>query len=267
MQMRQLLIRPGAIGDCILSLPELEACSLKKATDYTELWAPRPILPLIQFADHTRAIPDTGLDLVGIGDGPWGRFPTCRPADHSSAALACLRDLQTFDSIYSWYGSNHPEFRDAVRHLPFTFFPAQPINIIGTPRIHIPRRPIENFAVIHPFSSSAKKNWPLDSFRDLAARLNTPVKWLAGPEEPLDNATRIDNLYDLACWLATARLYIGNDSGISHLAAAAGVPTIAIFRTTDPQIWAPRGDHVTILENPSVDAVLSAASRVRRNSS
>src|SRR5580658_2428543 len=162
--MHRLLIRPGAIGDCILSLPELESAR----ADYTEVWAPRPILPLIesnepQFADRTRAIPDTGLDLVGITDGP--------------RATACLRELATFDSIYSWYGSNHPEFRDAVRHLPFTFFPAQPINRIGTPRIHVPPRPIENFAIIHPSSSSPKKNWPLDFFRAAASRLQIPVKW------------------------------------------------------------------------------------------
>jgi heptosyltransferase-3 len=247
--MRRLLIRPGAIGDCILALPELEAAR----ADYTEVWAPRPILPLIQFADRTRAIPDTGLDLVGVAEGP--------------RATACLRDLETFDSIYSWYGSNHPEFRDAVRHLPFTFFPAQPINVIGTPRISVSPRPIENFAVIHPFSSSTKKNWPLDSFRAAASRLQIPVKWCIGPEEHLellndtfDQPVRIDNLYDLACWLSTARVYIGNDSGITHLAAAVGVPTIAIFMTTDPRVWAPRGDHVTILENPSVDDVLAAAS-------
>ncbi len=250
--MKRLLIRPGAIGDCILALPELEAAR----ADYTEVWAPRPILPLIelnvpQFADRTRAIPDTGLDLIGIAEGP--------------RATACLRDLATFDSIYSWYGSNHPAFRDAVRHLPFTFFPAQPINITGTPRIRVPSHPIENFAVIHPFSSSTKKNWPLDSFREAAARLEIPVKWCVGPEEHLDDTrdkpTRIDNLYDLACWLATARLFIGNDSGITHLAAAVGVPTVAIFMTTDPLIWASRGHHVTILESPSVDDVLAAASQ------
>jgi heptosyltransferase III len=247
---RRLLIRPGAIGDCILSLPELAAAR----ADHTEVWAPRPVLPLIesnepQFADRTRAIPDTGLDLVGVAEGP--------------RATTCLRELATFDSIYSWYGSNHSEFRDAVRHLPFTFFPAQPINVVGIPSIRVPPHPIENFAVIHPFSSSAKKNWPLDSFRAVASRLQIPVRWCIGPEEHLDhtfdNPVRIDNLYKLACWLSTARVYIGNDSGITHLAAAVGVPTIAIFMTTDPRLWAPRGDHVTILENPSVDDVLAAA--------
>ncbi|MFN0106091.1 MAG: glycosyltransferase family 9 protein, partial [Bryobacteraceae bacterium] len=70
----------------------------------------------------------------------------------------------------------------------------------------------------------------------------------AGPEEPLDNAHRFDSLYDLACWLMGASLYAGNDSGITHLAAAIGVPVVAIFRASDPAIWAPRGPgSITIL--------------------
>src|SRR6185436_17222545 len=100
--MRRLLIRPGAIGDVILSLPALEAAR----ADYTEVWAPCPMLPLIRFADRTRALADTTLDLLGVVDG------------------ASVPDLERFDSIYSWYGSNRPEFRAAVQHLPFTFFPA-----------------------------------------------------------------------------------------------------------------------------------------------
>ncbi len=63
--MRRLLIRPGAIGDVILSLPTLEAAR----ADYTEVWAPRAVLPLIRFADRTRAIADTGLELVGVVEG------------------------------------------------------------------------------------------------------------------------------------------------------------------------------------------------------
>jgi ADP-heptose:LPS heptosyltransferase len=157
--MRRLLIRPGAIGDCILSLPALEAA----CTDYTEVWAPRPVLPLIRFASRTRAIADTGLDLLGVVDG--ARVP----------------ELESFDSIYSWYGTNRPEFRDAVRHLPFTFFPALPLAADGIPRIPVPEAPRENFAVIHPFSGSARKNWPLERFRELAAHLDMPVKWCAGP--------------------------------------------------------------------------------------
>jgi ADP-heptose:LPS heptosyltransferase len=58
---------------------------------------------------------------------------------------------------------------------------------------------------------------------------------------------RIDDLFELACWLAGARLYIGNDSGITHLAAAVATPVVALFGPSDPAVWAPRGPHVRIL--------------------
>src|SRR6185437_7884640 len=106
-------------------------------------------------------------------------------------------------------------------------FPALEFDRQSSPRIPVPPVPRENFAVIHPFSGSAKKNWPVDQFRCVAAQLDMPVRWCAGPEESLEQAVRIENLYDLACWLATARLYIGNDSGITHLAAAVNTPVIA----------------------------------------
>jgi ADP-heptose:LPS heptosyltransferase len=234
--MKRLLIRPGAIGDVILSLPALQAAR----ADYTEVWTPRPMLPLIRFADRVRAIADTGLDLVGVVEGA------------STAAL------EGFDSIYSWYGFHRPEFREAVRHLPFTFFPALPPSA-GVPRIAVTPAAPGNFAVIHPFASSRPKRWPLENFQAVAERLGMPVGWCAGPEEQLDGAARFDDLYELAAWLASARLYIGNDSGIAHLAAAVGVPVVAIFLATDPAIWAPRGPHVTVLRNPGVDDVLAAA--------
>ena len=56
----------------------------------------------------------------------------------------------------------------------------------------------------------------------------------------------MDDLYDLARWLAAARLYIGNDSEITHLAAAVGTPVLALFGPTDPAIWGPRGPNVRI---------------------
>jgi len=233
---RRLLIRPGAIGDVILSLPELEAAR----AEYTEIWAPRPTLPLIRFADRTRAIIDTGIELVGVVEG------------------AAVPELDSFDSIYSWYGAQRAEFRDAVRHLPFTFFPALPVSARGIPRIQVPTAPLGHFAAIHPFSGSAKKNWPLEHFREVAARLEMPVKWSAGPEETLEGAERFEDLYQLGYWLSTARVYLGNDSGISHLAAAVGAPVVAIFLTTDPEIWAPRGPRVTVLRDPQIDDVVRA---------
>jgi len=82
-----------------------------------------------------------------------------------------------------------------------------------------------------------------------------PVCWCAGPDDPpLEGAVRIDDLYQLACWLAEAALYVGNDSGITHLAAAVETPVLALFGPTDPRIWGPRGAHVRIaLWKPAVE--------------
>jgi len=223
-------------------LPALEAAR----AEYTEVWGPRNVLPLVRFADRTRAIIDTGLDLIGVVPG------------------ARVDALESFDSIYSWYGSKHDEFRESVRHLPFTFFPALPPPAEGVPVIPVPAAPRGDFAVVHPFASSPAKRWPLEKFRALAAQLDMPVRWCAGPEEELAGAVRIDDLYELACWLSAARVYIGNDSGIAHLAAAVGVPVVAIFLTTDAEVWAPRGRHVSVLQNPDVAGVLAVAGRTKR---
>jgi heptosyltransferase-3 len=249
---RRLVIRPGAIGDLIVSLPALE--SLRTA--WFEAWVAAPNVPLVRFADCARAIASSGLDLLGIADPPPG----------------LLEQLRSFDSIVSWYGANRPEFRELIRqlNLPVIFLPALPpdaaavhatdfyldqvrglcpstVEAIPRIRCEVPR---EDFAVIHPFSGSVRKNWPLDKFRQLARGLerNMRVHWCAGPEDPpLAGAVRIARLYELACWLARARLYVGNDSGITHLAAAVGTPVLALFGPTNPEIWAPRGPNVRVL--------------------
>jgi hypothetical protein len=172
-----------------------------------------------------------------------------------------LETLKGFDSIVSWYGARRPEFRQAVGQLglPFQFFPAIPgggrhavdfyLDQVGyrgdriAPRIACPRVR-GDFAVMHPFASSPAKRWPLAKFHEVAAGMEMPVRWCAGPSEELPEAVRIDDLYELACWLAGARVYIGNDSGISHLAAAMGAPAIVLFGPTDPAVWAPRGSRV-----------------------
>jgi len=176
----------------------------------------------------------------------------------------------------SWYGAGRPEFRDAVARLglPFHFFPALPVGghavdfylrqvggQIGlAPRIDCsgkftepPRKAAAAMngrptVVIHPFASNPRKRWPLEKFRQVERRVGSPVSWCAGPGEEIDGAVRIDNLYELGCWLAEARVYIGNDSGISHLAAAVGTPTLVLFGPTDPAVWAPRGPNVRVLD-------------------
>jgi len=249
---RRLAIRPGAIGDFIVSLPALE--SLR--ADYLEVWTSSPNVPLAGFASRARSIASTSLDLLGVTEPP----------------ARLLEELRGFDSIVSWYGANRSEFRELVRalRLPFTFLTAIPpegsglhatdfylrqVRAMsngasdGIPRIRCDVER-EDFAAIHPFSGSPKKNWPLENFRELARTLerSMPVRWCAGPDDPpLEGAVRIDDLYDLARWLARARLYIGNDSGITHLAAAVGTPVLALYGpASDAAVWAPRGEHVRV---------------------
>jgi heptosyltransferase-3 len=257
--MRRLLIRPGAIGDLIVSLPALE--SLR--ADYLEVWVAQQNVPLIQFADAVHSIGSTGLDLLEFAQSP-----------------KLVERLQAFDDIISWYGSSRPEFRDTIDRLklPFRFLPASPPDsklhavdfyLNQVPHVEhalacskilkVAPQPREDLAVIHPFASSLRKRWPLENFREVARRLKMPVRWCAGPEEELADAIRINNLYDLACWLARARVYIGNDSGISHLAAAVGTPTIVLFGPTDPAVWAPLGSRVLFPMNKIQPADVVAA--------
>jgi ADP-heptose:LPS heptosyltransferase len=254
---RRLLIHPGAIGDCIAALPAME----RLRAGYTEVWVASQNVPLIRFADRVRSIPSTGLNLLEIPD----RDP---PA-------GLVEDLRSFDSIVSWYGANRDQFRAVVEGLglPVRLLPALPaaagVHVVdfylgqigaetgAAPRIECPRGD-GGFAVIHPFSSRPAKNWPLERFRELAQLLGRrmPVEWCAGPGELLDQARRFDDLYELACWLAQARVYIGNDSGIAHLAAATGAPMVVLFGPTDPAVWAPRGRNVRVICRPgSVDRV------------
>lgn len=257
--MRRLLIRPGAIGDIVTSLPALECLR----EEYTEVWVPSAVAPLIRFADRVCGIASSGLDLLEI-------------PGQSDAVLSSLR---RFDSIVSWYGAAREPFRRAVRGLPFYFFPALPGSMHavdfylaqaaqlkrcapGVPRLPVTRTR-GGYCVIHPFSGSPRKNWPLANFRAVASRLHCPVHWCAGPDEPLDGAVRFDNLWDLAQWIAGARLFLGNDSGVTHLAAATGTPTIAVFQASDPRVWAPRGERVRVLENPTIEELLAEADRAQ----
>jgi len=260
--MRRLLIRPGAIGDCLLAFAALEFLK----ADYTEVWAPRAIAPLVWFADKTTALSDTGIDMAGLGD---------LRADNAIKAK-----LSEFDEVVSWYGANRPEFREALAGLRCVFHTALPpanctmhatdffCRQVGAPlglcaKLAVERRARRDTVVINPFSGSRRKNWPLAKFRELAQQLPLPVEWTAGPEEELPEACRFESLADLTQWIAEARLYIGNDSGITHLAAVAGVPVIALFGPTDPTLWAPRGNEVIVLRHEplcdlSVNTVLQA---------
>jgi ADP-heptose:LPS heptosyltransferase len=115
--------------------------------------------------------------------------------------------------------------------------------------------------VVAPGSGARAKNWPAVNFAAVArwwrARTRGEVIVLVGPveEERGGIGTLADSfitarnlsLAQVAALLSRADLYLGNDSGVTHLAAASGAPTAAIFGPSDPQCWAPRGAKVVLL--------------------
>ena len=121
--------------------------------------------------------------------------------------------------------------------------------------------------LLHPGSGSPDKCWPTESFQGLAMTLpQTDVSpmFMVGPVE-LDRGgedmikalvefapvLRDLALPDAAALIAAANAYVGNDSGMTHVAAAVETPTVALFAPTDPTTWAPLGRHVRILQAPS----------------
>jgi ADP-heptose:LPS heptosyltransferase len=104
--------------------------------------------------------------------------------------------------------------------------------------------------VVHSGSGSSAKNW--SGFPALAKlwRSHGTVIWVVGPADKAvaiardDRAVRDPSLPQLAALLRHAPLYVGNDSGVSHLAGLAGARGLALFGASDPIAWAPAGLHV-----------------------
>ena len=110
------------------------------------------------------------------------------------------------------------------------------------------------FAVIHPTAAFATKQWAVENFarvaEELTARGLTPVAIVSQKESAAidlltkESATRVFGLNDLSLPEVTAlasraRLFVGNDSGIAHIAAAAGAPCVVIFGSSNVSHWRP----------------------------
>ncbi len=268
--MRRLVIRPGGIGDTIVSLPALEHLCHGQPGVEAEIWAPARNLSLLRHIAPARSFAEVQLDLLEIDPPP-----------------RLLKRLRSFDEVVSWYGAARAEFRTALEAtgVRARLLAAIPPENAGCHAVDfylqqvgaetegraesVPRIPArrgggaeQGYIAIHPFSGSARKNWPLERFQRVAERLRAEtgrgVEWCAGPEEELDGARRFETLQSVAEWLSRAALYLGNDSGISHLAAACGTPSGVIFQASDPRVWAPRGSWVKVLVRPDTGDVLEA---------
>jgi len=124
-------------------------------------------------------------------------------------------------------------------------------------------------ALIHPGSGSFKKNYNPLFYRELANVLRRSgyhkVGFIFGPveEEKMNRADFTGELIErpkdvkaLAYLLSHASLYIGNDSGVSHLAGFVGTQTIVLYKTTDPKIWGALGRNVTHISTDEEESAL-----------
>ena len=280
---RILVIRGGAIGDFILTLPALKLLRDAFPDARIEILGYKHIIALAEmggYADATRSI------------------------EYGPLASFFARDGELSPELVEYFGS----FREVVSYLfdPDGIFAANLKRtgvrnlITGSPKItdeeHAARqlaRPLERLALyledpaailslpgiekvdrdliaIHPGSGSETKNWPLQKWTDLAQQLLRPndsrkILLVGGeadgarlaalrtalPNERVELAENLP-LPELARRLRNCRVFLGHDSGISHLAAAVGTPSLLLFGPTDPAIWAPVNPQVRLLCSPSL---------------
>jgi Glycosyltransferase family 9 (heptosyltransferase) len=117
----------------------------------------------------------------------------------------------------------------------------------------------ETVLAIAPGSGAAAKNW--EGMNAVARRWRSvhgaQVLALIGPAElerhtrlPCDAVAVAESLPNLAALLVRSRCFLGNDSGVSHLAGLTGVPGVVLFGPTDPATWKPIGNTLAVLTAP-----------------
>lgn len=293
-----LVIRGGAIGDFILTLPVLSALRQHFPNVRLEVLGYPHIAQIAVaggLADDVRSI--DARPLAGF----FARGAILDPAlqDYFASFAIIISYLYDPDRIFEtnvrrsckgqFVAGLHRPSESQNQHATAAFLePLKRLAIFDphpAPRLVLEGRTApalgSNCIAIHPGSGSEKKNWPLQKWIELARRLldQSDRRLLVVGGEA--DAARIDGLNKalpehrievafnvplsaLAARIADCSLFIGHDSGITHLAAALGVPVIALWGETSEAIWGPRGDHVVVIRSPAglknleVDAVLQA---------
>jgi heptosyltransferase III len=124
--------------------------------------------------------------------------------------------------------------------------------------------------LLHPGSGAADKNWPPAQFAALVDLLPGRVRLIVG-EADAAAATAVEThlgrtlprlahppLAELAVRLAHCRAYVGNDSGVSHLAGLCGARTVVLFGPTSPAVWRPLGPRVDVVPFSASPAEVAA---------
>ena len=279
---RILILRGGALGDFIITLPALAALRAHWPNARIELAGNAPAAAL--------AVSRGLLDAAhSQHESRWAALYHSAPLPPDFATW-----LASFDLILNFWPDHdgdlarrfplhatqrfltapaHPTIAPAAAHY------CEPIRALGltvtdyfyalncsaTGRAFQSSSP--PLIALHPGSGSPQKNWPLPSWLELAAWLrathSADLLIITGEAEPpaaraafapFGTSAHALPLEALIMRLSSCRFFIGHDSGISHLAAACGVPSLLLFGLTDPAIWAPPAPHVQVLRHaPTLD--------------
>lgn len=292
---RILLIRAGALGDCVLMLPTLVALRAH---------VPHARIDVLGYPMRWSWICGRGIvDAVHAIDRPGMHLMFCEGAE---LPVSLKTFFEGYEVVLSYRPDPERVFERNLRRLGIQHVLSQPpfppppppkvhvadfaLKLIAEVGLHPPRElpplPVsaaerarmapffathqidpmrDRLVVLYPGSGSAGKRWPTERFTALARILaeQTGVRivisvgyaeaTLAGRLlsllEPIHPVMLTHwPLRDLIPLMVYAAVVIGNDSGLTHLAAALGRPTVAIFGPTDPEIWGPRGAEVSIVQ-------------------
>jgi len=288
---RILIIRPGAIGDTLLTFPVIAALRVAYAAEQVMLVGNAAVLPLAL----TSGIVE---DVADYGQLQWSELFSS-DGIHAAATLSLL--AQT-DLVICWLRDSegivrHNLQQAGIKHI--VIAAGRPVEgrqihivrylaeTVGLPihtvdaaswQLSLPKRDsrlnetTQSIVAIHPGSGGARKCWPVTAFAEVIERLwqrGYAILLLAGPAdherlstlrqslslppEPTMLQVLVDApLIEVAHQLRQCKCYLGNDSGITHLAAMLGIPTVALFGPSDPTIWRPVGPNVEILYEPDL---------------
>lgn len=296
-----LVIRPGAIGDVLLTFPILKLLREHYTNTHITLVSNAQVLPLaLAFGVSEEAFDFQDIQWSELFAANGICTPTMRElTGQTDLAICWLRDP---DGIIEYnlraagvkrliIAPGRPPEGERI-HIVDYLAHTVGLQNVGAPFISPStlglinpdfKETFKQYIAIHPGSGGEKKCWPISSFAALIKRLwqqNHPVLLLEGSVDtervcdllqflsppPIPKMLKILTnapLLEVARHLRQCKLYLGNDSGITHLAAMLGVPTIAIFGPSDPAVWRPVGVSIKVLyehalENVSVDVVMEA---------
>ena len=276
---RILVIRGGAIGDFILTLPAIAALRQQFPQAHLEVLGYPHIVQLALaggLVDRVQAIEARGLAGFFARNGDLSEDLR----DYFSEFNIIISYLYDPDEIFKTnvarcsrgqfiIGPHRPDETNAIHATTVFLKPLERLAIFdadATPRLALDVRPstLDSVLALHPGSGNERKNWLEENWVELITRLinETPLTLLlVGGEAEGERLQRLAAalpptrcvvaknlpLVELAQRMQSCRGFVGHDSGITHLAAALGLPTTVLWAHTVEKIWRPQGAHVTVL--------------------